>query len=179
MSTVDELLAALQAEEEAAEAAASGDTGEGSNPAAESNVMKQIRDRNKALTKALKEEKARADAAEAYRVEVETAKNTALARNVFKGANLPEKQADLFLKIHQGEVTEEAAKQFIVDNELGVIEDVAPTQPKDSFEPGGPGVPVPAGRGFLSDEEAATLRSTDAKAYIQAMNDGRIKRVVR
>jgi hypothetical protein len=139
--------------------------------------MKQIRDRNKSLAKALKAEKQRADEAEAFRLQVETERNTALARNVFKSANLPEKQAELFLKIHQGEVTEEAAQQFIVDNELGVIDAVAPTTPKDSFEPGGgSGTPVPPGQGFLSDEEALALRQTDPRQYIAAMNAGRIKR---
>lgn len=96
----------------------------------------------------------------------------------FKELGLSEKQAQLFLKTNDGDVTKEAIEAFVEDYGFKPAEST-PTSTGSgdtSFKPGTGVADAAAGStaGFMSEEEATQLRRTDARAYARAIQEGRV-----
>lgn len=97
--------------------------------------------------------------------------------STFKELGLTEKQAQLFLKTNDGDVTKEAIEAFVEDYGFKPAENKdAANDSGGTFKPGSGVADAGAGTtaGFMSEEEATQLRRTDARAYARAIQEGRV-----
>lgn len=167
MDKIEEILAALDdSDDDKPDEPTSEDT-----PPKDNSAIKQIR-------AAVKEWEKRAKAAEAKVQEYETKEREATVKGVFKELELPEKQAALFLKTHEGDVTADAIKQFVVD--YGLKDEVATetggtTEEKSQgFQPGGTGGGIPEPKVYSLDE-AKQLVGTDPGRLESLIAAGRVQ----
>src|SRR5438874_2524726 len=108
MPTLDELLD--EESEETTEETAVSET--------ENATIKAIRESQKKWEKAAKDATKLLRESEAKVTAFESAARESTAKAVFKEIGLSEKQAGLFLRVSEGEVTPESVRQFVQDYEL-------------------------------------------------------------
>ncbi len=104
-----------------------------------------------------------------YKQQVETTQRTQQASDVFAQAGIAPKLAPLFLKEHEGEINEVAAREWATN--YGILPPPEPEQPP-TFSPtlaGAPPSPPMLTRSQLDD----LLRTDPQKGY-EAMDQGRV-----
>lgn len=172
MPSLDELLAGLE------DAPESADDGEDETPPAnESPTIKQIRDAQKSWEKKArelgKELKATNEKLQAY----ETEKRETTVKSVFAELDLPEKQANLFLKTHEGEITPDAIRQFVTDYGLKDLSEETGGTTEDKsqgFQPGGTGgAAAPTGSKIPRAEWLQLVQSDPLRAQ-KLHSEGRV-----
>lgn len=164
MPSIEEILADLEDDDSPKEPESSGE--EQQTPSDNSTI--------RSIRQALKDAEKRAKAAEAKVLEFETEKRTNTVKGVFKELELPERQAELFLKTHDGEVTSDAIRQFVTDFGLKDLsgETGGTTEEKSQgFEPGGTGGSAPEPK-FYSLDEVKQMPADQVEALAKA---GRLK----
>lgn len=158
MDAVDEILAALnKADDESEEEPEVVEDKSGDK--AGNKVIREMRAAMKKQADELKELR------EFKTTTVETTR-TNTAKEVFKKLELPEEQAALFLKNHEGDVTADAIKQFVVDYKLPAkSEEIEGTRSSESksegFEAGGSNDATAQGRQKITRKALDELMYTD------------------
>lgn len=174
--TADEILRALQN---------GGDTGEGgegkveANESDENSVIRGLRDQIKEKNAQLKTLGEEVGTLREFKTTVESERKTATVTDVFKGLGMDEDkakaQSTLFLKVHEGDVTPEAVKQFLVDYKL--VESIEGVQTSEQnaqgFTPANTGGSS-SGSQIMSAEDANALKKSNPASYLQAVRDGRV-----
>jgi hypothetical protein len=180
MATVDEILASL--EDSSGDASDGGDAGTGGDTPeptpTETATIKAVREWGKSWEKKAKEALKQVADLEAYKTSVVEAERKATVSTVFKELELPEAQAELFLKVNEGEVTADAIKQFVTDYGLKGGEDLSggTTESKSGgFDAGGPNDARPLGSKMYTADEALQLAQSDPEAYAAARKAGRVQ----
>lgn len=171
--SVEEILAAVQSDNDETPEP------EGQEGADDNSVIRSLRAKVKEKNSALKtvtEELARLK--EFEQTTIQTARQTT-AREVFKGLDLPAENADLFLKVHEGEVTPDAIKQFVVDYKLPAklegVEDAPTTaQMSEGFTPGGSSDAAAPGASTITREEFDKMLYTDPSKAEKLWKEGRV-----
>lgn len=171
----EEILAALQRADDLEEAGAKDKPEADPADAPESNTMKAVREYGDSWKKRARDAEKRLAELEAAVAERTEKERRTTVETVFKGLELPDKQVDLFLKVHEGEVTDESIKQFVQDYGLKDLsgEGVTPSSEKEAgFQPGGGTGSV--GLKTYEGEEAVKLAFQDPEAFEAARKQGRI-----
>jgi len=173
--TVEEILRALEADDEPA----NGEETE-TPDAPENTTLKAVRDWGKGWEKKAKSFEKKVEDLEKFRTEVVERERKTVVTGVFKELGLPEKQADLFLKTNDGEVTADAVKQFVTDFGLvpgGEEEGQEKVEEKRGFEPGGVspqgGTPKPV---LVTTAELMELLKTDPAQASKLVEEGKVER---
>lgn len=171
MPSIDEILADLDASEDNAEVA-----GEDADNSTDNSAIKAIRAAEKEAKKQARELGKALKEAQAEIATFRNAERESTVKGVFAELELPEKQAALFLKTHEGDVTADAIKQFVQDYGLKDLsaETGGTTEEKsEGFQPGGTGG-APADPKMYSLDEAKTLAATDGARLEQLIASGRV-----
>src|SRR6266496_1882573 len=113
MASVDEILAAINAPDDEAD-----NETEVTDGADDNSTIKTLRSKLKEKQSALKALGVEVTELRDFKTTTVETGRTNTAKEVFKGLELPEETAALFLKVHEGDVTPEAIKQFVVDYKL-------------------------------------------------------------
>lgn len=180
MPTAEEILASLTAsadEEEQEEQEESPGAGDNAAIKAVRKSQREWERKAKALAKEVEE-------LSAFKAQVETGAKVTSAEGVLKELGLSEKaaakQSELFLKVHEGEVTPESVKQFALD--YGLVDEeadgnteqvVAP--PRKGFEPGGAGgTPVSGAKELMDRDTWESLYFRDKDAAMRVVNEGKL-----
>lgn len=117
------LLASLENEE-----TDEGETTDGG----ENNAIKQVRDHAKKLEKQLKSAAKELGELREFKQTVVADQTKATVQKAFTDAGLNEKHASLFLKVHDGEVTADAVKNFVT--EYGLVPGEATDETEEPAE---------------------------------------------
>lgn len=142
MPTAEEILASLDVDDEGEQEESPEEQGRNENSAIRSarKAAKDWESKAKTLAQEVKD-------LQAFKAQVESSTKAASAKDVLAELGLNDKQAskqaELFLKVHDGDVTPEAVKQFAVDyglvDEGDGSDETPPVVASRSFEPGGTG----------------------------------------
>lgn len=143
----------------------------------DTNKLKAVRDWGKNWKKQAKLLEKEAEELRAFKSTVETERRTNTAKAVFTELGLSEKVANLYLRIHEGDVDAESIKQFVVDYDLTPdTEGRGTTDEKTAgFEPGGPGETVAPGKKILDADEARALAASDPEALEKLVSEGKVR----
>lgn len=137
----------------------------------DSSVIKEMRKQLRELAKAKKDSDAELET-------LRTEKRTNEVGSVFEKFKLPKTAVPVFLKVHEGEVTEDAVREFA--GSLGLT---APSEDQDTgtpepepqgFQPIVGAGNAPANESGVSAEEADRLLRTDPDRYFRLKQAGRI-----
>lgn len=172
VATADEILAALAAGEEAPDEETPA--GDGS----ENSAIKQIRESQKMWEKKAKELAKENKTLLDFKVQTEEKARRDTVSAVFTELELPEKQAELFLKTHDGEVTSDAIRQFVVDfglKDLSEQGDKTTEEKSQGFTPGGTGGGNPPPAEVFDLNKAMELASSDPAKLEKMFSEGRLK----
>lgn len=173
MPSVEEILADLEASEEKE---AEGEEKEEA-PGSENATIKQIRDAQKTWEKKARDLGKALKASEARVAEFEDTQRRTTAEGVFKEIGLSEKQAALYLKNHEGDVTSESIRQFVTDYDLADLskETGGTTEEKSGgFQPGGTGNTESSTAALMPRKEWLQLVGTDPARAEKLLRDGRV-----
>jgi hypothetical protein len=154
MPIEDDILKALLEEAE-------GDS-ETETSSTESENLAKVRDWGKGWEKKAKELAKEVAPLREFKANAESEQRVGTAKSVFKELELPDEQVDLFLKVHEGDVTPEAIKKFVVDFRLKDLGEGAIREEKD-FEPGAGG-DAPSSKTYTREEFDALLYTDPARA---------------
>lgn len=134
MPTVEEILRDLEADDES-----TGDGADETPDAPDTATIKAVRDWGKGWEKKAKAQEKELEKLRTFQTEVTERERTATVAGVFKELGLPERQAELFLKTNEGEVTADVVRQFVTDFGLVPSGEGKGEEPeeKKGFEPGG------------------------------------------
>lgn len=150
----------------------SGEESGGSTPPKDGSDSSVIKEMRKQLREAQKNQKDLTAELETLRTE----KRTNEVGSVFEKFQLPKTAVPVFLKVHEGEVTEDAVREFA--GSLGLTapsEDQAPTEPEpQGFQPIVGAGTAPTNESGVSQEEADRLLRTDPDRYFRLKQAGRI-----
>ena len=175
MPTIEEILRELEASDVESGEAVEDKHDAGDN---ENATIRAIRESQKEWEKRAKE---LAKEVRTLRTQAETAaeeSRKATALGVFKELELPEKQAELYLKTVEGDVTADSIRQFVTDFGLkdlsadtgGTTEDKS-----QGFEPGGTGG-APPKADLISTVELAQIMATDPARASQLVAEGKVEK---
>lgn len=171
MPDIEEILAALADEND------DGQSEEQAVPPTQTSQMKDLRDWGKQWEKKAKELARLNRELEEFRSKALEKERLVTVSAVFKELELPEKQADLFLKAHEGEVTADAIRQFVTDyglKDLSVETGGTTEQKSEGFEPGGGGQSSVPGPKVYSRAEWLALAKTSPDKARQLYESGRV-----
>lgn len=171
--SVEEILAAVQNETEETEEPESQEAGD------DNSVIRGLRAKLKEKNSALKTLGIEVAELREFKTEAVTSVRKNTAKEVFKGLELPEETADLFLKVHEGEVTPDAIRQFVVDYKLPAKLEGAENAPttaqlSEGFTPGGSSDAAAPGASTVSREEFDKLLYTDPSKAEKLWKEGRV-----
>ena len=145
-------------------------------PVDDNVTIKAIRESQKQWEKKAKELARENKALVEFKKEVEDKTRLETVSSVFKELGLPDKQAELFLKTHEGEVTADNIKQFVQDYGLKDLSEETGGTTEDKsggFTPGGVGGAAGGVKG-VTREEWLKLVKTDVDRAQRLFAEGRV-----